>query len=161
VAARRAQPGVRCDFSPIAEVDYKGRALTRFAANTGGILGTSVTDPTRATVLAVATRSDGTALSWAIRSGNLTYVGEVPFTYMTEEDRYLAFADLLFDALAPATPERHRVLLRLEDINPSSNAAQIQAVAEYLFAQGIPYGFGVIADGLRALGYAFVSPSEL
>jgi hypothetical protein len=78
-------------------------------------------------VLALAKRSDGTTLPWAIRSGTLTYVGEIPFTYMIEEDRYLAFADLLFDALAPATPERHRVVVRLEDINPSNHAAQIQA----------------------------------
>jgi uncharacterized protein YdaL len=134
------------DFSPIAEVDYKGRALTRYAANGDGILGTAVTDPAKATVLALARRGDGTTLPWAIRSGHLTYVSEIPFTYMTEEDRYLAFADLLFDALAPATPERHRAVLRLEDINPSNNAAQIQAVAEYLDAQGIPYGFGVVPE---------------
>jgi len=134
------------DFSSIAEVDYKGRALARYAANSAGILGATVTDPAKATVLAVARRGDGTTLPWAIRSGNLTYVGEIPFTYMTEEDRYLVFADLLFDALAPATPERHRVVVRLEDINPSSNPAQIQAVAEYLAEQGIPYGFGVIPE---------------
>jgi uncharacterized protein YdaL len=134
------------DFSPIAEVDYKGRALTRYAANGDGILGTAVADPAKATVLALARRGDGTTLPWAIRSGHLTYVSEIPFTYMTEDDRYLAFADLLFDALAPATPERHRAVVRLEDINPSNSAAQIQAVAEYLDAQGIPYGFGVVPE---------------
>ncbi|HEX3763120.1 MAG TPA: DUF2334 domain-containing protein [Kofleriaceae bacterium] len=134
------------DFSSIAEVDYKGHALARYAANRDGILGTRVTDPTKAAVLAVAKRADDTTLPWAIRSGTLTYVGEIPFTYMTEEDRYLAFADLLFDALAPTTPERHRVLLRLEDINPSNNPAQLRAVAEYLYAQRIPYGFGVIPE---------------
>jgi len=145
-------PGV-LDFSSIAEVDYKGHALARSAANGGGILGTNITDTTKATVLALAKRADGTTLPWAIRSGNLTYVGDIPFTYMTEEDRYLAFADLLFDALAPTTPERHRVVLRLEDISPSDDAAQIQAVAEYLDAQGIPYGFGVIAEYHDPAGY--------
>lgn len=145
-------PGV-LDFSSVAEVDYKGHALARYAANGGGILGTNVTDATKATVLALAKRADGTTLPWAIRSGNLTYVADIPFTYMTEEDRYLAFADLLFDALAPATPERHRVLLRLEDINPSDDVAPIQAVAEYLYAQGIPYGFGVIAEYRDPTGY--------
>ena len=32
------------------------------------------------------------------------------------------FADLLFDALAPQTAERHRALVRLEDINPRSRS---------------------------------------
>jgi uncharacterized protein YdaL len=141
------------DFSSIAEVDYQGRALARYAANGGGILGVNITDPAKAQVLALAKRSDGTTLPWAIRSGNLTYVGDIPFTYMTEEDRYLAFADLLFDALAPAAPERHRVVLRLEDINPVDDAAPIQAVAEYLYAQGIPYGFGVIAEYRDPAGF--------
>jgi uncharacterized protein YdaL len=141
------------DFSSVAEVDYKGRALARFAANGGGILATTITDTTKATVLALAKRADGTTLPWATRSGNLTYIGDIPFTYMTEEDRYLAFADLLFDALAPATPERHRAVLRLEDIRPSDDAAQLQAVAEYLYAQGIPYGFGVIAEYRDPAGY--------
>ena len=58
-------------------------------------------------------------LPWAVRSKNLTYVGEIPFPYTSETDRVLAFADLLFDLLAPATPERHRALVRLEDIDPT------------------------------------------
>ena len=58
-----------------------------------------------------------------MRSRNVTYVGEVPFTYTSETDRVLIFADLLFDALAPDTPERHRALVRLEDIHPRTDLA--------------------------------------
>ncbi len=141
------------DFSSIPEVDYKGHALTRYAANADGVLGVTVTDTTKATVLATAKRSDGTTLPWAVRSGHLTYVTEIPFSYMTESDRYLVFADLLFDALAPATRERHRVVLRLEDINPSDDVSQIQAVAQYLYAQHIPFGFGVIPQYEDPLGF--------
>ena len=42
------------DFSAIDSVTYKGRTLTRYAANQGGVMGMTILDPTKATVLAVA-----------------------------------------------------------------------------------------------------------
>jgi uncharacterized protein YdaL len=100
-------------------------------------------DPAHARVLAEAVRPDGSTFPWAVRSRNLTYVGEVPFRYTSETDRVLVFADLLFDALAPNTRERHRALIRLEDINPRSDPEQLRAAADYLHSKGIPFGFGV------------------
>jgi len=41
-----------------------------------------------ATVLSECVRADGTMFPWAVRSGNLTYIGEIPFAYMSEGDRY-------------------------------------------------------------------------
>jgi uncharacterized protein YdaL len=134
------------DATAVAEVTYKNRALTRYAANGAGILVTSVLDPVKAQILATAKRANGTTFPWAMRSGTFTYVGEIPFSYLSEEDRVLAFSDLLFDALAPTTVERHRALLRLEDLSATSDMKQLRAVADYLFAQKVPFGFGVIPD---------------
>ena len=131
------------DRAPVAEVRYKGRSLTRWARQESGIMGSDVVDSARATVLASAVRVGGGELPWAVRSGNLTYVAEIPFAYTSETDRVLAFADLLFDALAPETPTRHRALVRLEDINPRSDPAELRAAADFLHARGIPFGFGV------------------
>ena len=100
-------------------------------------------DRSRVQVLARAVRAKGSPFPWALRSRNLTYVGEVPFQYTSETDRVLVFADLLFDALAPRARERHRALVRLEDINPLSNPGQLRAAADYLHGKGIPFGFGV------------------
>ena len=141
------------DFAPIGEVDYKGRTLERYAGNPSGVLGTAILDPTRATVLASARRQDGTTLPWAIRADNLTYVTDLPFSYMTEEDRYLIFADLLFDALKPAASERHRMLVRLEDISPVDDPDQLRAVADYLAGEGIPFGLAVVAKYEDPRGY--------
>jgi uncharacterized protein YdaL len=102
------------DFSSVDTVRYKGTPLTRYAASGNGLTATQVS---WATVLATAVRSDATTLPWAIRSRNLTYLTEDPFSYGSETDRVLAFDDLLFDALAPGSPTRHRALLRLEDVN--------------------------------------------
>jgi uncharacterized protein YdaL len=96
------------DTSPVSRVDYKGTALTRDLLNGGGIVGVQINDPTRAQVLATAVKGDGSTIPWAVRGANLTYVGESPFSYVTGNDRYLAFADLLFDLLAPSTPRRGR-----------------------------------------------------
>jgi uncharacterized protein YdaL len=131
------------DRSPVATVRYKGTSLTRWTHNDAGIMGYSRVDPARAHVLASAVRADGSTFPWAVRSRNLTYVGEMPFRYTSETDRVLVFADLLFDALAPHTPGRHRALLRLEDINPVSDASQLRRAADYLHSKGIPFGFGV------------------
>lgn len=131
------------DHSRVAEVRYKGRSLTRWTRQSAGIMGYAAVDRGRARVLARAVRTDGTTFPWAVRSRNLTYIGEVPFQYTSESDRVLIFADLLFDALAPRTPVRHRALVRLEDINPLSNPAELRAAADYLHSEHIPFGFGV------------------
>lgn len=143
------------DTSDVPSVTYKGVTLDRSLLNRGGIMQYSPFDESKVQVLATANRADGTTLPWAIRSGNLTYVGENPLTYTGETDRDLAFVDILFDALAPATPERHRALVRLEDIGPNSDPADLRAMADVFAARNIPFGFGVSGqyrDPLRRNG---------
>jgi uncharacterized protein YdaL len=136
------RPGV-LDRSPVPRVRYKGRKLTRWTANDAGIMRYAALDRSRVRVLAEAVRANGSRFPWALRSRNLTYIGEIPFHYTSETDRVLVFADLLFDALAPRTRERHRALVRLEDINPLSDPGDLRAAADYLHLKGIPFGFGV------------------
>lgn len=131
------------DTASVSTVTYKGVNLTRSLDNKGGIMQHSTLDPAKAKVLATAKRADGTTLPWAVRSGNLTYIGELPFTYTAETDRDLIFDDLLFDALKPAAPTRHRAMIRLEDLNPMSDPAQLRAAADVLSARRVPFGFGV------------------
>lgn len=141
------------DFSPISQVQYKGESLVRYAGSGAGVMQSLISDAQKATVLAQAVRDDGSAIAWALRSGNLTYIAELPFTYMSEEDRMLIFADLLFDALAPATPERHRALVRLEDITPVTDPAALRAIADYLYSKNVPFGFGVVPEYLDPEGH--------
>jgi uncharacterized protein YdaL len=103
----------------------------------------SVTDSTKFTTVATAVRPDGSAFPWAVESGNFTYVSEIPFAYVTHDDRYLAFADLLFDSLAPATKERHRALARIEDVGPDADPAELRAIADYLSAEKVPFSVAV------------------
>lgn len=132
------------DLAPVSKVVYKGVELTRDAVNNGaGIMSYWSVDPTVATVLAEAVREDGTRFPWAIRSRNLTYVGENPFVYVSETDRLLAFEDILFDTLDPTAPTRHRAIVRLEDLSPATDVAEVREVVDYLASEGIPFGFSV------------------
>jgi uncharacterized protein YdaL len=103
----------------------------------------SISDASKLTTLATAVRADGTTFPWAVRSGNFTYVGEIPFAYVTHDDRYLVFADLLFDALAPSTAERHRALVRIEDVGPDADPAELRAITDYLWSQNVPFSVAV------------------
>jgi uncharacterized protein YdaL len=132
------------DNSVVGSVVYKGVTLSRYETQGGGIMSYSAVDATRSTTLATAVRPDGTTFPWAIRANNLTYVGEIPFAYMTANDRYLAFADLLFDGLAPATAERHRALVRIEDVSAVEDPTALRAIADYLASQQIPFSVAVI-----------------
>jgi uncharacterized protein YdaL len=134
----------------VTQVSYKGRTLTRNipAGQDGGVLRPNVLTGTG---YPAVTRlgegldsSNGHTFGWAVRSSNLTYIGEIPFAYVSETDRVIAFEDLLFDALAPATPEQHRAMVRLEDISPNSDPTELRAMADYLYSQHIPYGINVI-----------------
>lgn len=137
--------------SSCSSVTYHGRTLTRFSDNPG-ILSIEITDRARATELATAVHGDGTSAPWAVRSGSLTLVSEIPFSFMSEEDRILAFEDMLFDLYEPAVPERHRALLRLEDIDPMNEPGELHAIADYLWSIGVPFGFGVVTQHRDPLG---------
>ncbi|MFF4544323.1 DUF2334 domain-containing protein [Streptomyces sp. NPDC001406] len=134
----------------VTQVTYRGQTLSRTipAGQDGGVLRPNVLTGTgypAVTRLAEGLdSSNGHTFGWAVRSSNLTYIGEIPFAYVSESDRVIAFEDLLFDALAPATAERHRAMVRLEDISPDSDPAELRAMADYLHAQNIPYGINVI-----------------
>ncbi len=140
------------DTSTITQVVYKEKTLGRSADNTSGIMSYSALDTDTATVLASAVHADGTTIPWALRSHNLTYVGEIPFDYILEGDRYLAFCDLLFDVLSPSAPELHRALVRIEDVNSSDDPASLTAVADYLYSLKIPFSIATIPDYVDPLG---------
>lgn len=134
----------------VTQVTYKNQTLTRKVpvGQDGGVLRPNVlTGPGYPAVTRVAEgldTSNAHTFGWAVRSSNLTYIGEIPFAYVSESDRIIVLEDLLFDALAPATTERHRALLRLEDISPNSEPAELRAMADLLQAENIAYGINVI-----------------
>jgi uncharacterized protein YdaL len=114
----------------------EGVGLTTFAA----------LDGKRVRTLATATAREQQPIPWAVTSRHLTYVGDIPLGTTSTADASLALADLLHDVLPDADPvvlNRHRALVRIEDIGPMSNPDDLRAVAAALKAEGVPYSIAV------------------
>lgn len=152
----------------IPSVTYKNEAFTRSPDNTGGILAPHITTASAVTVLANGqcvdstdapaacapiAQTSGSAVPWAIRSANLTYVGEIPFSYINETDRYVVYSDLLFAALNPAATPTHHAMVRLEDVSAADDPTQLKQVAQYLYSNKIPYSVNVIPTYTDPNGY--------
>ncbi|MBN1173813.1 MAG: polysaccharide deacetylase family protein [Micromonosporaceae bacterium] len=128
----------------LTRLDYQGTALPLDQASTTSLMRIGIDDPKKATVLATAWRADGTSVPWAVQSSNLIYISENPLVYQSSlESRTVVFADLLYAALSPGTRPRHRALVRLEDVNPTTSPADLRAVTDYLAGQGVPFSVGV------------------
>jgi uncharacterized protein YdaL len=123
-------------FSSVA---YKGEIFTRNAESSTQLARVTITDADRVEVLAELVGDDGVRLPWAVRSGSFTYVTESPMAYANEDDRYLVFADILSHILAPDLAPVRRALVRIEDIGPEADSAQIQAITDTLSQAQIPF----------------------
>jgi uncharacterized protein YdaL len=145
----------------IPAVTYKGTDFTRSLDNTAGVLAPHITSPSQVQVLATAdcattagvatdcasvAQTTGASFPWAISSGNLTYVGEIPFSYMSYTDRYVAFSDLLFASLEPDAPASHLALIRFDDINPTASDGSLDQLGFYLQNLGVPFSMAVTPE---------------
>ncbi|WP_189439215.1 DUF2334 domain-containing protein [Rhodanobacter panaciterrae] len=143
------------DFGNTLSVTYKGVTLTRDPlAVPSGLLETVISDPTKAQAIATGTASDtGVVSNWATRSGNLTYIGEVPFSYVGMSDRYLAAIDMVGNVSNPAMQARKRALVRIEDVNSEDDPNSLRAIADYLYSVHVPFSVAVIPLYLDPNGY--------
>lgn len=124
-------------------VRYKGREFPRDLRAEAVAAVPLVADPSRAAVLASAVGRAGGETPWALRSSNLFYLAETPFAYAHEDDRYLVFADLLYEAIAPRAGERHRAMVRIDDVGPDSNPRRIRGLADLLAEEAVPFSIAV------------------
>ena len=115
------------------DIIYKGETFAKYGKYTDATNTTFVSAPEmvkfqsklsdKATVMATAKHSfTNEVIPWALKAGNKYYVVEIPFSYVHEGDRYLVFADLLFDILGEQPKHTKKyALVRLEDVNPMSD----------------------------------------
>jgi uncharacterized protein YdaL len=142
------------DTSAVGRVDFKSTSFTRYSANLSGIMGTVIFDPVKAQAIGTAYRGDNTTLNWGVTtpSKKFTYVGEMPYAYMSENDRYVAFGALLQDVFAPQLATQRRALVRIEDVGPDADPVALRAIADYLFAQGVPFSVATYSFFRNPLG---------
>lgn len=122
------------------KVEYKNKVFPKGDDNLEIV---TVDDPARAEIIAYAINTKGVKAPYVIHSRNLWFVADSPFSYATERDRYIVFADLMHDIVGEQHPERHTALVRIEDINPTSDARALKRIVNYLHDKKIPFAVGL------------------
>ena len=136
-------------------VSYRGQWFTKYAGDPEVGL-TEVLDQSVCSVPAFAYPSEdasGSPVPYVVQGGNLWYVADVPISYVTEEDRYVAFADTLHDILGIQHPQSHRALMRIEDVNPTTSPEALRDIADYLFSERVPFLVSVVPVYVDPSGY--------
>ena len=81
---------------------------------------------------------------YIINSDNFWFIGDIPFTYMSEEDRYLAFADLLHDMVKIPHKKIRRAIMRLEDVDARTSLDDLNSIANYMMSKNIRFSVATI-----------------
>ena len=109
----------------------------------------AVIDANKTKVYATAYSSlDSTVqeMPYITKARNIWFIGDIPFTYISEEDRYLAFSDLLHDMVGISHKEKHLALMRLEDIDAKTNMSDLTAIAELAKSKDVFFSVATIAQ---------------
>ncbi len=113
--------------------------------------------PNICTEIATAWRTtetgDTESIPYIVKGNNLWYVADLPFAYITEEDRYLIFCDLLHDILGFDPPDTKRAIIRIEDVDPNTDPEALRDIADYLHSLDVPFAVSVIPVYLDPLGH--------
>lgn len=99
-----------------------------------------------ANVLAIATHNGtGETLPYILRNKNHFYVADVPFSFIHESDRYLVFADVLFDILnAKPRHTQRKALIRIEDVHPLSPLPELYNIAQVFAQEKVPLHISIV-----------------
>lgn len=152
----------------VTTVRYKGQDLARHKLNKAGIVAPHIVSPEGVQVLGTAqcsssenvaqdcapiAQTSGSSFPWAVRSGNLTYIGEIPLAYMGEGDRYLALADLVLNLVDPQAQASRTAAVRLEDVSPDTDPDELQASIDVMVSRGVPFQIALVPVYTDPNGY--------
>ena len=148
------------DWSGYSNIIYKGESFLKNQLDPE--LGyVTVLNSNLASTVATATKADGTSIPYVTRSGNFWYVGDAPLAYISEEDRYIVFADLLHDILGINHPTSHSAVIRIEDVAPSTYPpADLRATADTLRAENVPFAIALVPVFRDPLAYQNSSATQ-
>ena len=145
---------------------YKGQALSIKEMDSAvpdlELAIVKVVDPQLATIVSSA-KSGGTGeeAPYIVRSKNFWFIADMPFSFLESRARYFIFCDALHDMLGIEHKAQHRALLRLEDINPSTNPGELERMVDFLQKEQVPFSMGVIPFFRDQTGKTFDRPVEL
>jgi uncharacterized protein YdaL len=141
--------------SPFDHVRYRNTLLSR--GETYLYLVDAV-DPRRAQVVATAVSRTGER-PYAFRSGSFWYFADSAVLGAEEDDRSLAFADLLHDILGVTHAPSRQAFIRIEDVSVQSDAKQLRKIADLLGDRGVPFIVSLIPVFSDPLRHTFIPMS--
>ncbi|MGE3609127.1 MAG: DUF2334 domain-containing protein [Bacteriovoracaceae bacterium] len=134
--------------------DYKGETFFKLAkwdqhsnnfSASPEIHSITIKNNNQVEVLSTARHSkNNQSIPYAVRSGNIWYIADSPFSFIHYEDRFYIFADLLWDILGETAPKERIALARIEDIGPAVEMADLRWAMDYLFDESVPFSLAVI-----------------
>ncbi len=96
---------------------------------------------------------DTESIPYLVKGDNLWYIADLPFSYITEEDRYLIFCDILHDILGIDHPDAKNAIIRIEDVDPNADPDALRQIADYLHSRNAPFAVSVIPVYRDPFGY--------
>jgi len=76
---------------------------------------------------------------YIVRSGDFWYIADNPFSFIAANDRFLALCDLLHDILGEQHSPSRSAMIRIEDVNVTSDPDSIREIANFLKEQDVPF----------------------
>jgi uncharacterized protein YdaL len=79
------------------------------------------------------------------RSKHFWFFGDMPLSHISEEDRYLALADLLHDIVGSGiTQQPLQAMVRFEDVSSGTDTDSLEMVMSYLESEGVPFAIAAV-----------------
>ncbi len=139
-------------------IKYKGQVFTKFgrldpkdkskfyAEDEMVMLKPLSSDANRYVVAWAYHSTNTTKIPYILRNKNHWYIADNPLSYIDENDRYLVFADILFDLLnkKPLHHGKHYALVRLEDISPNVSPKRIREITDFFYKNKVPFAISLI-----------------
>lgn len=126
-------------------VKYKDEILTKDPFDQS-LNRMEITDPAKVTVFGECYDSGGNPWPYIMRSGNFWVVPDNPMYNTGFRGRALVFADVLHDMLGVNAPERHRAVLRIEDVTPTVPVETLRGLRDALAELKIPFTISLVPE---------------
>lgn len=111
--------------------------------------------PTKSLVLAeLEHNGKAEKIPYVVQAENRFYVADIPFSYMHEDDRYLIFADLLFDILKEQPLHQEPLaFMRVEDVFPQISLPFVADILNAVNEEGVKAHISLVPLGVDPLQY--------
>lgn len=81
---------------------------------------------------------------YIVRGANLTFIADNPLALIGDDDRFLAFADILHEVVGQPHHDNLRAFVRIEDVSPVTPPEAIYRLTDLLAAEHIPFALAVV-----------------